>query len=474
MGAAVLAGLVAAFSLPPWGWWPLGFAGVAGLSVLLADRPAWGRAAVGAAWGGAFFGVGLWWMGEFSRPGAVVVVVLETLFVMAAAAATPPGRRGQAALPGALVIAEAARGAMPFGGLPMAGLALGQAGGPLAGTARVGGPLLVLGLVVLVGGGLAAAAGRRWVGAGLAPTLAIGALIGAAVAPDGGSGGQLRAALVQGGGPRGFRAVDGGADEVFDRHLAASSRVQGPVDLVVWPEDVIDVEGPVARTPEGLQVAEVARAGGATLVAGVVEGAGVDRFRNAAVAWGPDGAIVDRFEKVHRVPFGEYVPGRRFFDRFADLSEVPRDAIPGRGPGLVRTPAGDFGVMVSYEVFFAGRARAAVRAGGDLLLVPTNAASYSTSQVPTQQVATARLRAIEAGRDLLQAAPTGYSAVIDNRGRVRARSTLGAPAVLQTTATLRTGRTLYTRTGDLPLLALAAGAVAGAWAVRRRRRGQSE
>ncbi|HVM02523.1 MAG TPA: apolipoprotein N-acyltransferase, partial [Acidimicrobiales bacterium] len=245
--------------------------------------------------------------------------------------------------------------------------------------------------------------------------------------------------------------------------------VRPGVGLVVWPEDVVDVEGPVAGTAAGRAVAAVAARARATVIAGVVEGAGADRFRNAAVAWGPDGRVVDRFEKVHRVPFGEYVPGRALFDRLADLSAVPRDAIPGTGPGVLRTPAADVGVLVSYEVFFAGRARGAVRAGGRLLVVPTNAASYSTSQVPAQQVATARLRAIETGRDLVQAAPTGYSAVVDHRGRLRHRSTLGRRAVLHATVTLRQGRTWYVAAGDGPVLAAALAAAGAAWALGRRR-----
>jgi len=468
---AVCAGLVAALSLPSWGWWPLGIAGVAALPALLGDRGARGRALVGAGFGAGFFVPGLWWMGEFNAAGAGLVMVLETTFVAAAAAAVPPGRGRALALPGALVLAEAVRGAVPFGGLPMAGLALGQAGAPMAGAARVGGPLLVLALVAVAAVGVAHLVSRRWTTAALAVGLAVGGTLAAAAAPDGGDGPPLDTAVVQGGGRRGFTGAEGDDPaEVLARHLAASDGVRTPVDLVVWPEDVIDVDGPIGEQPEGALLADVARKVGATLVAGVVEGAGPDRFRNAAVAWGPDGGIVARFEKVHRVPFGEYVPGRAFFERFADLSPIPRDAIAGRGPGMLRTPVGDLGVMVSYEVFFADRARGAARAGGRLLLVPTNAASFSTSQVPSQQLASARLRAIETGRDLVQAAPTGYSAVIDNRGRIAARSTLGRRQVLHRTVILRSGTTLYVRAGDAPVLAAAAAAVAGGWAVTRRRR----
>ena len=466
--SAVVAGLLGALSLPSWGWWPLGVVAVAGLSVALRDRSARARALVGAAFGVGLFVPGLWWMGEFNAAGAALVVVLETAFLALAAAAVPRRRGAALALPGVLVVAEAARAAVPFGGLPMAGLALGQAGSVLGGSARVGGPLLVLGLVAVGGVALAAALARRWLPAAVALGVGLAGVASGLVAPDGGSGPGLDAAAVQGGGRRGFQG-DGGddPDEVFARHLATSQGVRTPVDLVVWPEDVIDVDGPIERYPEGALVAAVARRSGATLVAGVVESVGPDRFRNAAVAWSRDGTVVDRFEKVRRVPFGEYVPGRAFFDLFADLSPIPRDAIAGRGPGILDTPAGRLGVMVSYEVFFADRARGAAGAGSRLLLVPTNAASFSTSQVPSQQLASARLRAIETGRDLVQAAPTGYSAVVDHRGRVLARSVLGRRQVLHHRVTLRSGRTLYVRVGDAPVVALAAVALAAGWAARR-------
>ena len=107
------------------------------------------------------------------------------------------------------------------------------------------------------------------------------------------------------------------------------------------------------------------------------------------MAWGPRGHIVGVFEKVHRVPFGEYVPFRSFVSHIADLSGVPLDAIPGQGTGLMRTPAGPLGLLVSFEIFYAGRSHQSVRAGAQLLAVPTNTSSYSTSQVPAQEMAAA-------------------------------------------------------------------------------------
>ena len=205
-----------------------------------------------------------------------------------------------------------------------------------------------------------------------------------------------------------------------------------------------------------------------TLVAGVTEPASATTFRNEIVVWAPDGRIVGTFEKVHRVPFGEYVPYRSFISHFADLSEVPTDAVPGHGTGLLRTPAGPLGTLVSFEVFYADRSRQSVRTGAELLIVPTNTSSYATAQVPTQEVAADAVQAVETGRDVLQAAPTGYSAVVDQRGRVLARSVLGRRQVLTATVPLRRGFTPYDHLGDLPFLVLAAVALAAGWARQRR------
>ena len=187
------------------------------------------------------------------------------------------------------------------------------------------------------------------------------------------------------------------------------------------------------------------------------------------MAWGPRGRIVARYDKVHRVPFGEYIPFRSLIDRVADLSAVPRDAVGGRGAGLLKVPGrrlGKLGTLISYEVFFEDRARAAVRAGAQVLLVPTNASSFGTGQVPAQELAAARLRALETGRTVLQAAPTGYTAVVDWRGRVLARSALGRPGVLQRTVARRTGQTWAIQVGPRLGVTLAVLTLVVAWLVQ--------
>jgi len=130
--------------------------------------------------------------------------------------------------------------------------------------------------------------------------------------------------------------------------------------------------------------------------------------------------------------------------------------------------------MVSYEVFFAERGWLPTRAGAQLLIVPTNTSSYATSQVPCQEVASARLQAISEGRDLVQAAPTGFSSFIDNDGRVLERSSLGTRSVLVRDVSLRTGRTVYERVGDLLVLVAAGVLVLLGWGLSLMRAETSE
>ncbi|MBK9180353.1 MAG: apolipoprotein N-acyltransferase [Acidimicrobiales bacterium] len=462
--AALGAGLLVAAALPPVGVWPLAVAGIAILDRLLAGQGAATRFRRGSLVGAGWLFPTLAWMVDMTLPGYVVAATAYSALVGLAALAVPPGRGRRLALPAALTLVEALRWAWPFGGVPLSTLAMGQAAGPLAAVVRVGGSLLLVAAVATAGVALSAALERRWRPALAGLTVVAALLAAAAVAPDGRGAGRLDVALVQGGGPQGTRASSTDERQVFERHLAASRDVPPGTDLVVWPENVVNVEGPVTETREGPELALLARSLGTTLVAGVVEGDG-DAFHNAAVVWAPDGTIVDRYEKVQRVPFGEYVPFRSLLDDLVDLSEVPRDAVVGAGPAVVDSPQGPLAVAISWEIFFPRRGVDGVANGGELLLNPTNGSSYRGILVQSQQIASSRLRAIETGRWVLQVAPTGFSALVTPDGRVVARSAVGEQTVVTGTVERRTGRTLYVRWGDAPVLVLAALALGLAWAL---------
>lgn len=504
LGAAC--GVLIALSLPPFGWWPLGWLGFAGIAYLLPARRWSARLALGLGAGLGQYVIGLWWVQEFSIPGCVALMILSALFMAAAVLITPSGTPASVAtgLPAAVLLSDWARARFPLGGFPLGGASLGQTLSPLVPTVKLGGSLLLTGETVLVGVAIASAArvavarveaarseterretarreserretARSETASGADPrpdqptrpsrtvrSVALPAAVVAiavcvplaALASPSGAGGHLRplrVALVQGGGQRGTRAIHTDPEIVFARHMDAAASIRPPVDLVVFPEGVQETSVDFASTSDSAQLAGLATGLDATVVAGVEQDVGVRRYLNEIAAWSPDGSVAGTYVKHHLVPFGEYVPWRSFLQHFFNLGDVPYDAIPGHAAGILRTPAGPLAVMISYEVFFDDLARAGVRAGGQVLVVPTNTASYRSSQVPTQELAADRMRAWETGRWLVQVTPTGYSGIVTPTGRVVARTTLGKRTVIQGTVPREQGRTVYDVLGDTPI-----------------------
>jgi apolipoprotein N-acyltransferase len=466
------AGGAMCLSLPPFGFWPLAAVGLVVLDHLVADQSVGRRLRRGWLVAMACFVPSLSWMTALTAPGYLIACALYSVMLAAGIAASPPGRGRWLALAGTWTLAELVRWSWPFGGVPLANLAIGQVAGPLAPVLRVGGALLLLSVTVLAGQAVAAAWRRAWRPAfGLLAVVAIVLAVSTA-APYGRDVGRAEVALVQGGGKQGTRQTETGVVDVFERHVAATSRVRPPVDLVVWPEDVIDTAGPFVDDPWAGVVGGLARQLRAPMVVGTVEDAGPDRFSNSAVLVEEDGRIGSRYDKVHRVPFGEYVPFRSLLEPLAGDALPERDALIGRRPNRldVPGPVGRVVTPVSWEIFFADRTREGVEAGARLVLNPTNGSSFTGTIVQTQQVASSRMRAIESGRWVLQVAPTGFTAVVDHHGRVLERSAVSEQRVIQREVALREGLTLYTRWGNGPGLALAALCIAGGWAVERRGR----
>jgi apolipoprotein N-acyltransferase len=208
------------------------------------------------------------------------------------------------------------------------------------------------------------------------------------------------------------------------------------------------------------ELAEVtAEAGriGAPFAVGITEDAPGDHFVNAQAVITPDGQVVSRYEKVRRVPFGEYMPLRGLLHALgAPTDQVPRDAVAGKGPAYLDIPVEAATVriatVISWEVFFGNRAADGIDHGGTFILNPTNGSSYSGTILQSQQVASSRLRAIENGRWVVQVSPTGFSAFVSPDGDVLDRTAVSEQRVLIRTITLQSGRTWYSRLGDTPFV----------------------
>ena len=360
--------------------------------------------------------------------------------------------------------------AWPFGGVPLSLLAVGQVAGPLATVARVGGVLLIGLATVAVGTALSALFTAERRAAAVALGAAVLLLVLSIVAPQGDPTGEtIDIAYVQGGGPQGTRAINTDERKVFERHLEASQQVPPGLDLVLWPEDVVDTDGPVQEADEGGELEQLAADLDTTLVVGTVEGVSDTEFRNSSQVVTSDGEWIDRYVKVQRVPFGEFVPFRSFIEKVAPDTLASRDATVSTESGLLTTPVAELATVISWEVFFGHRARSGVAAGGELLYNPTNGATYTGTLVQTQQVASTRLRAIETGRWAVQVSPTGFSAFVSPTGEVLQRSgQVDARVEVRRDVPLRSGETIYVRWGDLPSRVLAVALVALGWALHLR------
>lgn len=468
---ALAAGTLVGLSMPPWGFWPLAIIGVILFEVALGANPSRrDRMLLGFLFGASWTYLGMFWMIQLTMPGYFIAGMVYGGYHLLAALIAPAGNWRVIGRPAAHTLAEALRFSFPFGGVPLASLGMSQVDGPFMGTARIGGVILITWIVMQLGFALAGPApgvpgfARRFrPGASGAPHGAIAFLmivllvVVAAVAPRGATTGEtLRVAAVQGGGKQGTSALDVPSIEVTNRHLDATRLIDPDLDLdlIIWPENTIDTPVFAGSTIHDAITVEAARLG-TPIAVGITEDRNEGTRRiNSQVIVTPDGEITARYDKVRRVPFGEYVPLRGLLEAVgAPLDQIGRDAVAGTGPAYIDLPDGTrLSVVISWEIFFAGRVREGVKEGAEAILNPTNGASYTGTIVQTQQVASSRLRAVETGRWVVQTAPTGFSAVIDSDGKVLQRTAVSEQKVLVDEIELRDGNTWYTNIGDGPII----------------------
>lgn len=482
---AVLAGGLLMAGAPPANHW---YFAVLGLALLYrcANAESW-RRRLGLGWLAAviMFVFNLAWIRQFNDAGWIVLALFEAVFYAAALALTPStniankiGRHSVASLRtfgaigfiAAMSLAELARLYVPFGGFPLGSVTTSAAGSPFAPLVSVIGEVGMLTVFCALAVGLVEFTRvvhhrRRLV---LIPVVLVVVLNVTAQLSSVETASTTPITAVQGGGEQGLDRAEQQPDAVFARHLDIANQARAE-SFIVWPENAVTVRGPIEDTAEGRSLARLARDKRSHVGAGVVEGE-PGRFRNSFIVWSPAGQIVDRYEKVIRVPFGEWVPGRNLIERVADLSQVPSDAYIGTGPAYVDAGGLRASVAISYEGLFSRRVAEGVRKGGDIVLIPTNAASYTDPRVAETQVQAARLRALETGRSVVQAAPTGITAFVDRNGNVVQQSNIGEAFKLDADVATSTGTTPYVQWGDSPLLVLSAVALIATWAAQRGRR----
>ena len=199
-------------------------------------------------------------------------------------------------------------------------------------------------------------------------------------------------------------------------------------------------------------------------------GTPISRAYNSIYVIDHDGSVLSVYDKVHLVPFGEYLPFQNFLERLGlqQITKVQGGFIPGSRRRALEVPgAPRFLPLICYEIIFPGEAVPRGERPGWLVNL-TNDGWFGHSIGPHQHLQQARVRAIEEGLPLVRAANTGISAVVDPVGRVVKSLPLGTEGVLDAPLPRSIGRTLYVRAGDgaaALLLGLAAVIV-----LRRRKR----
>ena len=271
----------------------------------------------------------------------------------------------------------------------------------------------------------------------------------------------------------------GAKAEVMKKYLALSDRASGPqstgvrdVNILIWPESAF----PFFLTREADAMAQIADLlpKGSVLITGSVRapdvppGTRITRAYNSVYVIDHDGNVLSVYDKLHLVPFGEFLPFQDFMEKigFEQLTRIQGGFIPGIHRRSMDVPnAPRMLPLICYEAIFPGDVVERNDRPGWIVNL-TNDGWFGISTGPYQHLQQARLRAVEQGLPLVRAANTGISAVIDPLGRIVAQLGLGLEGVLDSPLPAAIPPTPYARAGDLPVLII----LAAAWLFVIRRR----
>lgn len=473
-----MSGVALAALFPKLGAWPLVW--LALVPLLLAVRGARPRraAGLGLLTGVLFFGILLEWIRLFDTVGWVLLTLVQGAYLALFAFLLRRLRPAAGGWPALLLPAVAWTALEWLRAQTRAGFTWGDLAYALHGSvalmqlASLVGPLGLTFLIVLTNAAVAAclealreergstraAAGR------LAVVLGVLALCWGwgrwRLAQPIAGGEPLRIAVVQGNEEGAGREVAWNPASTGETaraylHLTAEAARDRP-DVIVWPETAVpdyllqnpEVVAEIAQTARRLQVNLIV--GGSHQEVERESGRPVLRRLNSAFLFTREGILAGRYDKVHLVPYGEFTPWRQplaFLYRHFPIRDV--DYASGRGFFPLQADAAPLGTVICFESAFPYVSRAQRRAGAQVLAILTNDAWFGTRGATWQHYQMAAFRAVESGSYVVRAATTGFSAIIDPRGRVLAQTPLFQRGVLAAEVRRMPQPTLYQRLGDV-------------------------
>lgn len=460
-------GLALSLAFPPAGWWPLAFIGLVPLLWLLRSCGPGRGFLLGSVFGLAFHGATIYWIWRFGSAAWVGLTVEMALwlgvFGLLRAAVRRPDRPMLDALGAAALwtVLEWLRALWPFGGFSWGTIGISQVDNhatvrlaTIAGVWGVSFVVVVVNALILSALQDGGATRRRWVPVALA---LIATLAPVAIPLGSPNGSEVDVAAVQ----VDVRRAEGGGGVDEDLRVTALNVAEhlrlepDPPDLVVWGEGALDPGATSSPATMTSVSAAVARVGVPTLIGTVIDDPDGEQRTNVLL-FDARGEVAGRYDKVHLVPFGEFVPFRSRLAWIEALEQIPVDRVPGEGVHTLSTdglPA--FGTPICFENSFPQIPRAFVRDGAGFLIVPVNNASYGFTAASAQHQQMSQMRAVETGRWIVDGAVSGISAFIDPSGRVVASKGLFQTGILRGTIRSSDERTWYVRLGDwVPWLAL--------------------
>jgi len=480
---ALAGGLTLAAAFPPVGFWPLAVLGPALLVIALWQQRARTAFCAGLVFGLAFFFPLLTWLVNVAWYVWTALAVAESLVFAVLCVGQLLLLRLRAwplAVAGWWVTAEAVRSRWPYA-FPWGRLAMSQSAAPTARWSAVGGPVFLSFLIALTGACLAwlilslrrrlpaseavARPGARGrIGPALALAACAGLTLGGALVPAdgwGSAGSQHKAvvAAIQGDVPH-TRNLPNllRATTVTENHAAATDRLaarirQGALpapDVVIWPENSTDEDPRFDAYIYNVISGAVATIRRPVLVGAVLQ----NPQRNAGALWLPGRGMVAYYYKRQLVPFGEYIPMRSLLDKITSLPSLqPVNFTPGHRPVVFHLGKIRLGDVICYEIAFDDQVSSEVAAGANLLTMQTNDAPFELdgqTGETTQQLAMARMRAIEYDRSVVVASTTGISAIIAPDGSLIAHTGTWQQAEIEASVPLITSSTLALRFGGWP------------------------
>ncbi len=428
--AAAIAGVSLALAFPDVGWWPLAVLSPGLMIWSLIGRRFWSALLVGFVGGSAFFGVLIFWLTVYLGPIPwLALAVMEAIFfalgcVLIALAwrFVPriwPGFFGRmfalpAVLAGLWTLREAAFSVWPYGGFSWGRVAFSLSDSPFAPLVAWVGVSGLSFLVVLLSAMILQAIRElsfRWAPRAVAAAAVATVLLAFPAWPSQTSG-SIRVAAAQGDSNSGLLAHITPGD-ALNEHLQASIPIIGQnPDVVVWPENAADID-PQDNAYAAQELDYITAATKAPLVTGTITTDSKGREFNSVLLWENGKGTVDQYDKIHPVPFAEYVPDRSFWRPLAPalIDMVPRGYSIGTRNNVFTIKNTVAGIAICFDIVDDALIQKMIDGGAQYILAPTNNADFGHSDESQQQVAIAKLRGIETSRSVVNDSTVGVSAM---------------------------------------------------------------